>query len=127
VAAFERGRRLESTPDILAELASVYRAGGELHKAALALMESLAANANQPEIGSMLVDLYERIDPQGCAVSRQGGAPSPNPDCPLVHSDICEATHNLIGNYLRRGQQFEADSVRSMAEQGLGCAAGLLK
>jgi tetratricopeptide (TPR) repeat protein len=127
VAAFERGRRLESTPDILAELASVYRAGGELHKAVLALMESLAANANQPEIGSMLVDLYERIDPQGCAVSRQGGAPSPNPDCPLVHSDICEATHNLIGNYLRRGQQFEADSVRSMAEQGLGCAAGLLK
>jgi tetratricopeptide (TPR) repeat protein len=126
LAAFERGRRLESTPALLKELASLYRAGGELHEAALALMESLAANSDQPEVASMLVDLYERIDPQGCAVSRQGGAPSPNPDCPLVHSDICAATRNLIGNYLRRGQQFEADSVRGLAEHELGCAPGLL-
>jgi tetratricopeptide (TPR) repeat protein len=126
LAAFERGRTLESTPDLLGELASLYVANGELHKAALALMESLAANANQSEAASMLVNLYERIDPQGCAISHQGGAPSPNPDCPLVHSDICAATRNLIGNYLRRGQQFEADSVRSLAEQNLGCAPGLL-
>lgn len=126
LAAFERGRKLESTPALLKELASLYRAGGELHEAALALMESLAANSDQPEVASMLVDLYERIDPQGCAVSRQGGAPSPNPDCPLVHSDICAATRNLIGNYLRRGQQFEADSVRGLAEHELGCAPGLL-
>ena len=126
LAAFERGRTLESTPDLLEELASLYRAGGDLHKAALALMESLAANANQPEVASMLVNLYEQIDPQGCAVSRQGGAPSLNPDCPLVHNDICAATRNLVGNYLRRGQQFEADSVRSLAEQDLGCAPGLL-
>jgi hypothetical protein len=98
LAAFERGRRLESTPGILKELASLCRAGGELHEAALALMEALAANADQPEVAPMLVDLYERIDPQGCAVLRQGGAPSPNPDCPLVHNDICAATRNLIGN-----------------------------
>jgi tetratricopeptide (TPR) repeat protein len=126
LAAFERGRTLESTPALLGELASLYREEGELHKAVLALMESLAANANQPEVAAMLVDLYERIDPQGCAVSRQGGAPTPNPDCPLVHNDICAATRNLIGNYLRRGQQFEAGSVRSLAEQALGCAPGLL-
>ena len=126
LAAFERGRRLESTPGLLRELAALYRAGGELHEAALALMESLAANAEQPDVAPMLVDLYERIDPQGCAVSRQGGAPSPNPDCPLVHSDICAATRNLIGNYLRRGQQLEADSVRGLAEHELGCAPGLL-
>lgn len=124
--AFERGRTLESTPELLGELASLYRAGGEWHKAALALMESLAANSNQPEASAMLVDLYGQIDPQGCAVSRQGGALSPNPDCPLVHNDICAATRNLIGNYLRRGQQYEADSVRNLAEQALGCAPGLL-
>lgn len=124
--ALERGRLLESTPALLGELASLYREEGEFHKAALALMESLAANSNQPEVGPMLVDLYQRIDPQGCAVSRQGGAPSPNPDCPLVHNDICSATGNLIANYRRRGQQFEANSVRSLAEQALGCAPALL-
>ncbi|HUE02122.1 MAG TPA: hypothetical protein VMR62_21310 [Bryobacteraceae bacterium] len=126
VAAFERGRMLESTPDLLDELASLYSADGELHKAALALMESLAANANQPEVPAMLVNLYERIDPQGCAVSREGSAPSLNPDCPLVHSDICLGTRGLIGNYLRRGEQFEAESVRNLAEQRLGCAPNLL-
>jgi tetratricopeptide (TPR) repeat protein len=126
LAAFERGRALESTPELLGELASLYREQGEPHKAALALMESLAANANQPEVGPMLVDLYQRIDSQGCAVSHEGGPPNLNPECPLVHNDICSATGNLIANYRRRGQQFEADSVRSLAEQALGCAPGLL-
>ncbi len=126
VAVFERGRMLESTPDLLDELASLYSADGELHKAALALMESLAANANQPDVPAMLVNLYERIDPQGCAVSREGGFPTPNPDCPLVHSDICLGTRGLIGNYLRRREQFEAESVRNLAEQRLGCAPNLL-
>jgi tetratricopeptide (TPR) repeat protein len=126
LAAFERGRTLESTPELLGELASLYRADGELHKAALALMESLAANANQPAVSAMLVDVYEQMEPGGCAVSRQGGAPSLNPDCPLVHSDICAATGNLIGNYIRRGQQYEADSVRNLAEQAFGCAPGVL-
>ncbi|MGO4880610.1 MAG: glycosyltransferase family 39 protein [Bryobacteraceae bacterium] len=126
LAAFERGRTLESTPELLGELASLYRANGEPHKAALALMESLAANAGQPEVGPMLVNLYQQIDPQGCAVSRQDGMPVLNPDCPLVHNDICTATRNLIGNYLRKGQQFEADSVRGLAERDLGCAPNFL-
>jgi tetratricopeptide (TPR) repeat protein len=126
IEAFERGRALESTPGILGELASLYRATGEPHKAALALMESLAANSDQPEIFPMLASLYQQIDPQGCAVSRQGGVPSPNPDCPLVHRDICSATGNLIRNYRRRGQQSEADSVRGLAERDLGCTPDLL-
>jgi tetratricopeptide (TPR) repeat protein len=126
LAAFEHGRTLDSSPDLLKELASLHRAGGDLHEAALALMESLAVNPNQPEVVSKLIDLYGQIDPQGCAVSRQGGAPSLNPDCPLVHGDICAASRNLISNDLRKGLQSEAASIRSLAEQVLGCAPGLL-
>ena len=122
LAAFERGRTLESKPALLGELSSLYREEGDLHKAALALMESLTANANQPELFSKMADLYGRLDPQGCAVSREGGEPRPDPQCPLVHNDICAATHNLIGTYLRRGQQLQAGSVRSLAEQAFGCA-----
>jgi tetratricopeptide (TPR) repeat protein len=127
LAAFERGRALESAPDLLEELASAYRASGEPRKAALALVEALAVDPNRAGAASALVELYGQIDPQGCAVTRQGGAPSLNPDCPLVHGDICAASRNVIGNYLRRGQQFEADSIRKVAEQELGCAAGLLR
>ncbi len=126
MAAFERGRALESSPELLQELASLYRANAEPRKAAAALVEALAVDPNQPAAASTLIELYRQIDPQGCAVTRQAGAPSLNPDCPLVHSDICSASRNVIANYLRRGQQFEADSIRQVAKQDLGCAPGLL-
>jgi tetratricopeptide (TPR) repeat protein len=127
LAAFERGRSLESAPELLEELASVYRAAGEPRKAAMALVEALAMDPNRAETASTLVELYGQIDPQGCAVTRQGGTPSLNPDCPLVHRDICAASRNVIGNYLRRGQQFEAASIRRVAQQDLGCAPELLR
>jgi tetratricopeptide (TPR) repeat protein len=127
LAAFERGRALESEPELLEELASAYRTAGEPRKAALALVEALAVDPERAKLASTLVDLYGQIDPHGCAVTRQGGAGSLNLDCPLVHGDICAASRNVIGNYLRRGQQFEAAYIRRTAEQDLGCAPGLLK
>lgn len=127
VAALERGRALESEPDLLEELASAYRAAGDPHRAALALVEALAMDPNRGQAASSLVELYGQIDPQGCAISHQGGVPSLNPDCPLVHRDICAASRNVIGNYLHRGQQFEAGSIRRVAEQDLGCSPELLR
>jgi protein O-mannosyl-transferase len=127
LAALERGRELESAPELLEELGSAYRAAGEPRKATLALVEALAMDPNQAQVAATLVELYGQIDPQGCAVTRQGGTPGLNPDCPLVHGDICAASRNVIGNYLRRGQQFEADAIRRTAEQDLGCAPGLLR
>jgi hypothetical protein len=78
------------------------------------------------DLVSTLAELYGQIDPQGCAVTHEGGAVSLNQDCPLVHGDICAASRNVIGNYLRRGQEFDANSIRKVAEQDLGCASGLL-
>ena len=71
--AFERGRSLESDPDLLEELSSS-------------------------------LDL----------------------DCPLVHGDLCAASRNVMGNFLRRGQHVEADAICRVATTELGCAAGLL-
>ena len=126
LAALERGRNLESSPDLLEELAAAYRAAGDPRKAAQALVEALAMDPNRP-VASTLVELYGQIDPQGCSVTRQPAGNVLNPDCPLVHGDICTASRNVIGNYLRRGQQFEAASIRRVAEQDLGCAPALLQ
>ena len=126
LAAFERGRTLESSPDILEELATLYRAAGEERQAAQALVEAMAVDPSRTRLASTLVELYSRIDPQGCAVSVEGGVPGLNPGCPLVHGDICAASRNVIGNYLRRGQQFEAASIRQVAERDLACDAGVL-
>lgn len=126
LAAFERGRMLESDPDLLEEAAAAYRATGDLRKAALALVEAVAMDSGRVHLTSQLVELYAQIDPAGCAVSRQGGTPSLNVDCPLVHGDICTASRNVTLSYLRKGQHLEADAIRRTAVEDLGCAPELL-
>jgi tetratricopeptide (TPR) repeat protein len=120
-AALERGHALESSPELLEELAKIYRAAGEPHKAAAALVEALAVDPKRVDLISTLVELYGQIDPGGCAVSHEGDQVGLNQDCPLVHADICSASRNVIANYSRRGQQFEADSIGRIAEKDLGC------
>jgi protein O-mannosyl-transferase len=120
-AAFERGHTLESSPELLEELAKLDQAAGDARKAAAALVEALAVDPSRTDLIPMLAELYGRIDPSGCAVSHEGGGIGLNQDCPLVHSDLCSASQNVIGNYLRRGQEFEADSIRRIAEKELGC------
>ncbi len=125
--AFERGGVLEPDPDILEELASAYQGTGDLHKAAVSLVEALALDSSRTQVTSKLVELYGKIDPKGCAVSLHDGRPSLDLDCPLVHGDLCAASRNVAANFLLRGQQVEADAIRRVALQDLGCAPELLK
>ena len=125
--AFERGRALESDPDLLEELASAYRTAGETRKAAMALVEALAVDSSRMQLASKLVELYSEIDPSGCAVSREGGTSGLNVDCPLVHGDICTASRNVAATYLRTWQHEHAAAIRRTAIQELGCAPELLK
>jgi tetratricopeptide (TPR) repeat protein len=125
--AYERGRAQESDPDLLEETAATYAALGDPRKAAMALVEALAVDSSRGEIAGKLVELYGQFDPGGCSVTREGGVPSLNVNCPLVHGDICAASRNVARTYLIRGQQFEAGEIRRVASQDLGCAADLLK
>jgi tetratricopeptide (TPR) repeat protein len=126
LAAFERGRMLESDPDLLEELASAYAAAGDRRKAAIALVEALAVDSTRFQLHSKLVQLYSAIDPTGCAVSREGGTEGLNVDCPLVHGDICTASRNVAVTYMRTWQHAEAAAIRRTAVQDLGCAPELL-
>jgi hypothetical protein len=126
LAAFERGRMLESDPDLLEDMAAAYRAAGDPRNAALALVEALAVDPSRIQLTSKLVDLYGEVDPAGCAVDRRSNPPGLNVECPLVHADICAASRNVAGTYLRRGQLFEAGAIRRVAVEELGCAPGLL-
>jgi tetratricopeptide (TPR) repeat protein len=121
IEAYERGRYLESNPDLLEELSAAYRSAGDLPKAALAAVESMAVDPARTRLASTLVELYAKIDPAGCAVVDEGGTRTLNVECPLVHRDICAASRNAAGTYARRGQQFEAESIRQIAVRDLGC------
>jgi tetratricopeptide (TPR) repeat protein len=126
LAAFEQGRKLESDPDLLEEAASAYIAAGDLRKAAAALVEALAVDASRVQLSSKLVELYAKIDPGGCAVSRKDFTPSLNLDCPLVHGDICAASRNVAVSFLRTGQRSASATIRRTAVEELGCAPELL-
>ena len=121
LAAFERGRTLESDPDLLEELASMYQQDGHLRAAAQALVEALYMDAGRVQTRSRLVDLYAQIDPAGCSVTAAGAGRDLNPECPLVHNDICSASRAVVGHYLQRG--LEADAAKSLrvAKEELGC------
>jgi protein O-mannosyl-transferase len=123
VEAFERGRMLESDPDVLEQAAAAYEAIGEPRKAALALVEALAVDPKRTHIGGKLVQLYGQFDPSGCSISKEGGEVSLNVQCPLVHNDICTASKRVAGTYSRRGQMKESDEIRRVAMQELGCSA----
>jgi tetratricopeptide (TPR) repeat protein len=125
LAAFERGLALEAAPELLEEAAAVYQETGDPRRAAIALEESYTVDSNRPVLGK-LVELYGKIDPGGCAISREGSNTALNPDCPLVHGDICTASRNIAGTYARRGQPFEAEAVRKRAIEYLGCAPELV-
>ena len=124
--AFERGRALESDPDLLEDVAEEYRAAGDTRKAAMALVEALAMDPSRMRLASKLVDWYSELDPSGCAVSRAGGTLGLNVDCPLVHADICTASRNVAATYRHTWQHAEAAAIRRTAIQELGCAPELL-
>jgi len=126
LAAFERGMALEALPELLEEAAAAYQQAGDPRRAAIALEESYTVDSNRPVLGK-LVELYQQIDPGGCAVSREGGGAALNPDCPLVHGDICAASRKIAQTYASRGQPFEAGAVRKRAIEYLGCAPDLVQ
>jgi len=113
---------MESDPALLEEASAAYAAVGDPRKAAQALVEAMAVDPSRVTLTPKLVELYGQTDPGGCAVSR-GNPPGLNPDCPLVHADICSASRNVIANYRRRGQQWEAGKIRAVAMRELGCSA----
>jgi tetratricopeptide (TPR) repeat protein len=127
LAAFERGRVLDANPDLLEQLAEAYRAAGDRRKAAAAMVEAVAEDPSRNALTAKLLDLYSEIDPHGCAVSREGGEPGLNLNCPMVHGDICAASRNMIAGLARGWRNFEAASIRRAAKDNFGCAPELLK
>jgi tetratricopeptide (TPR) repeat protein len=121
IAAYERGRALESDPDLLEELAAAHRQAGNPRAAGAALVEALAMDGSRTRLAGTLVELYGAADPFGCAIARTEAGPELNINCPVVHADLCEASRNVAHNYLRHGQPAEAAAIRRTAAADFGC------
>jgi hypothetical protein len=108
-------------------MAAAWRALGDPRQAAIALIEGLAIDSSHTQFASELVDLYQRTEPQSCAIRNVAGSVSLNLDCPLVHSQLCTASRNVALLYHQKGQDpLAAGTVRG-AIANLGCPAELFR
>jgi tetratricopeptide (TPR) repeat protein len=121
--ALRFGRTLRPDPEFSEEMSAAWRALGDPQQAAIALMEGLTMDLSHTQFASELADLYQRTEPQSCAVRNVGGALSLNLDCPLVHSQLCTASRNVALLYRQRGQDSLAAGIVRVAIGDLGCPA----
>jgi hypothetical protein len=127
VEAFQYGRTLQPKMDFYEEMSAAWRALGDSQQAAITLMEGLGVDSSNTRFASELVDLYQRTEPQSCAIRNVGGSVSLNLDCPLVHSQLCTASRNVVLLYHQRGQDPMAASTARSAIQDLGCPVELFR
>ena len=126
VEAFERGRALESDPDLLEELAAEYRTAGEAGRLPWRWWRRWRWIPGGRDWRTSLWNYTRkstRRDAPSAARAERSGL---NVDCPLVHGDICTASRNVARTYLRTWQHAHAEAIRRTAIQELGCAPELL-
>src|SRR5262249_37652262 len=70
----------------------------------------------------LLIDVYRRIDPEGCAVAPDRQASSLNPGCPRVRDDRCAAYRDLVDIFLDARQPARARQLEEEAMQRYSCA-----
>jgi tetratricopeptide (TPR) repeat protein len=125
--AFQYGRTLQLDPDLFEEMSAAYRALGDPQQAAITLMEGLGVDPSHTQFAAELVDLYQKTEPQTCAIRNVAGSVSLNLDCPLVHSQLCTASRNVALLYHQKGQDPMAAATIRSAVNDLGCPADLIR
>ncbi|MGO9012212.1 MAG: hypothetical protein ACLQPN_19115 [Bryobacteraceae bacterium] len=123
--ALEYGRLLSPQPAFSEELANAYRALGDDRQAAVALHEGLILAPGQRSFVSQLVQIYRKIDPNGCSVEAAGNRLALNVKCPLVENTLCRAARNVVDFYFKTGRRAEAERLRISATRDWACPAGM--
>jgi tetratricopeptide (TPR) repeat protein len=119
------GRELTPIEDFSEEESKVFRDQGDRDRQAVALLEGLIIDPQAPHLRDEVVQFYKQTAPLSCAVLTTGKKPLFNPQCPLVHNQLCEAGHNVALTYMKFGKPEEAMEVAHNAVSGLGCPASL--
>jgi tetratricopeptide (TPR) repeat protein len=107
-------------PDAGVHLGDAFLALGQTQQAAVAYGEALIAQPGYGDANQKLVELYSRIDKQGCAVDIDKRV---NLFCPMAHENLCLA-YARLDELLRAQKKTElAEQLRNAAVSGDGCPA----
>ena len=108
-------------PDAHVGLARVQIARGEVEQAAVSLLAALTVDRRRQDAWQLLVQVYERTDPGGCAILREAGRAAVNWNCPLVRTQLCTADAQLIRLFLAARQRPAAQQLAEQAVRQLQC------
>jgi hypothetical protein len=111
--AFNEVCNRDLEPGAFEALAVAQQEAGDLHAAAMALMEGLLAETTNRQIPAELSDIYRHMDPAGCASSLDLA-------CPAFHADYCAASASMAGRLSRGGKADAAFKTERQAE-AKGC------
>jgi len=123
LASLDYGRMLVSMPEFAEEKSQVFQDMGDNNQAAIALLEGMMMDLRSQRLANRMVRFYKQTAPLTCAVQTQGAESSFNPDCPMVHQQICEASQNVVIAYRNFGKPILAEEAARRAVAGLGCPA----
>lgn len=124
LAAFQYGLSLRpESPILYKDIAATYSSLGDNRQAAIALIAGLIVNPNDAEFGASLDNVYQRIDPKGCAIAKVDGRPRLNLACALAHEHLCLAYQSLVRLSIEIKRDRLADQLKTNAVRKIGCPA----
>ncbi len=124
--AIESRRRDPLNPAVYSQLGHILFAVHQPADAATALMEGMLVTSDMA-LRQQLMELYRSsLDPQGCAITAGANGPAINPNCPIVHQTLCDASLDAIRIRLDTGHPELAAELKKNFLQDYGCPAGPL-
>jgi hypothetical protein len=125
--ALKFGRSIQPEVYFFEEMAKAYRRLGDNDRVAVTLLEGLGMHMDYTRFARELVELYKQYAPQSCALREVPGGSTLNVACPLVHNQLCTATHNIVELYNQFGQTGNATNTARSAVTTLGCPAEMFR
>jgi len=105
------------------QLADALLHSGRAQESAEALMEGELITKD-PLLTDNLIRLYQGgLDPQHCAAVKRNGQVTLNPNCPVVHHQMCEASVRVERLYNDSGRAEQAADAKDYAANALACGS----
>ena len=125
--ALRYGRSIDPQPAFFEEISRTFSGMRQPEQAAISLLEGLAVDSTQTGLVSELTRLYQETAPQSCALNRTAAGLTVDLNCPLVHAQLCTASHNAVEMFTGMRDPSSAGAVIQNAVRNYGCPAEMLR
>ena len=127
IAQLVDARVVAPSPDLSEAISRAYRDLGDRDGAAVSLLEGIVLDPGASRLAALLVNVYQDLRPDSCAVTQQGGSYSIDMQCPLVHHQLCAAAANVARQNAQHGRQVGAARAAQIGVSQFACPASMFQ